>query len=178
MKVGLFSLALLALPAFQMESMQSRGFWKIERAAREIGLQEQQVEQIQQIFLDHRRSMIDLRADLEKKRLDLDVMLENDATIDDSRVMAQLDLLQGAHTKLAKTGLMAMLKVRKLLTKEQWERLQDLVQENREESGLWHGMNWGRRGGALARPPRPPQPPTPPRTPEPPSPPDAPDGIL
>jgi TonB family protein len=126
-------------------------WWKNSTVVRELGLSGTQIKEIEQTFLNHRLNLIDLRAALEREEVQLQPLMESDKP-DDAKVNAQLDRVLAARNKLEKENTMMMLAIRRILTLEQWKKLQEL-QERR------------------TAPPRPPAPPAPPSIPPPPAPP-------
>jgi Spy/CpxP family protein refolding chaperone len=100
---------------------------------KKLGLSEAQVGQIEQTFLAHRLRLVDLRADLEKQELGLQPLLDADRP-DEGKVAAQLDLITAARGRLEKGHALMLLAVRRVLSTEQWKRLQALHQERAGES--------------------------------------------
>jgi len=164
MKAAVLSMVLLAMSGFEPHGGQTGSWWRLEPVLREIGLQEQQIQQIEKLVLDQRRAAIDLRAEVEKKRLDFQEAVDADVP-DEARVLTLFDQVQAARVQLEKSELMTRLKVRKLLTPEQFDKL-------RARFGALRGG--GPRGDGWApAPPEPPQPPNrPPRAPRAPMPPE------
>ena len=109
------------------------GWWKDSEAVKKLGLSEAQVGQIEQTFLAHRLRLVDLRADLEKQELGLQPLLDADRP-DEGKVAAQLDLITAARGRLEKGHALMLLAVRRVLSTEQWKRLQALHQERAGES--------------------------------------------
>lgn len=124
-------------------------WWKNSEIVRELGLSEAQTSQIEQTFLDQRLKLIDLRAELEKQEARLQPLVEADQ-LDEAKVSAQIDQVLAARGRLEKANTMLMLSIRRVLTVEQWRKLQ-AIKEARE---LGH------------RPPMPPGAPAPPRPPD------------
>jgi TonB family protein len=132
-------------------------WWKISAVVRELGLSDTQIKEIEQTFLNHRLNLIDLRAALEREEVQLQPLMEADKP-DDAKVNAQLDRVLAARNNLEKENTMMMLAIRRILTLEQWKKLQEL-QERRT---------------APPRPPAPPSSPPPPAPAAPPAPPKPP----
>ncbi|MEW6366939.1 MAG: Spy/CpxP family protein refolding chaperone [Acidobacteriota bacterium] len=152
-------------------------WWQVERVGKEIGLQDQQIAQLEKIFLESRKSTIDLKADLEKKRLDLEAALRSDS-LDEAKIAAQTDQLGAARTRLIKALVGTIVDARKVLTPEQWKKLQ-ARRETMRSGGPGFGQGPGGWGGAER--PRGPgfmRQEAPPELPEPPAPPEAPQGSL
>ena len=103
-------------------------WWKNSEIARELGLTEAQINQIEQTFLEHRLKLIDLRAELEKQEARLQPLMEADQP-DEARVGAHIDQVLAARGRLEKANAMMMLAIRRVLSVEQWKKLQAIQQE-------------------------------------------------
>jgi Spy/CpxP family protein refolding chaperone len=127
-------------------------WWKNPRIAEEIGLNDQQKQQLEKISLDSRLKMIDLRADLEKQQVILGPMLETYHP-DEAQVLAQVDKLSEARAALEKERVQSMLATRNVLTEEQWNKL--------KESRMGFNRTFRRRDfHRRMGPPKPPAPPS------------------
>ena len=110
-------------------------WWKNSEIVKEVGISEQQVKLIEQKFLEHRLKLIDLRADVERQELKFQPLMEEDQP-DEAKVGAQLDLLLAARGRLEKANTLMMLGIRKVLTVEQWKKLEE-IKESRMRSFRW-----------------------------------------
>ncbi len=138
-------------------------WWKNSVIVQEIGLSEQQVTQIEQTFFDHRLKLIDLKATVEREETRLQPLMEADQ-VDEARIGPQIDKVLAARSALEKANVMMMLSIRKVLTVDQWKRLEELrhrrenagrLRQMREEEGV-------RRRLEMTRPDSPPPAPRPP----------------
>src|SRR6058998_1859987 len=127
-------------------------WWKNTEIARELQLSEAQIGQLEETFLEHRLKLIDLRAELERQEARLQPLLEANRP-DEAKAGAQIDLVLAARGKLEKANAMMTLSVRRILTFEQWKKLQQSLQRRQP----------GQRQkvievpfGSTAPPPRPP----------------------
>ncbi len=105
-------------------------WWKNSEIAKELQLSDQQVKQIEQTFFDYRLKLIDLRADVERNEAKLQPLIEADRP-DEQQVSAQIDATLAARAKLEKTSTLMMLAIRRVLSVEQWKKLQE-IQQKRE----------------------------------------------
>ncbi len=135
-------------------------WWKNSETVRELGLSEAQINQIEQTFLEQRLKLIDLHAELEKQEARLQPLIEADQP-DEAKVSAQIDQVLAARGRLEKANAMMMLAIRRVLTVEQWKKLQ-AIQHEREN------MHWRMMGAPFAPgiPGVPPAPTPPPRPPQ------------
>jgi Spy/CpxP family protein refolding chaperone len=147
------SLALLAAlalaPAVLAGETPEGKWWKNPRVMAELGVSQAQADEIEKIFLRSRPKLIDLRADLEKKELDLQTAMEDKAA-DRSVVEKKIEAVETSRASLQKTRALMILDMRQVLNPEQWERL---VQKQREWREQMHERRRMFRGeGARPRP--------------------------
>ena len=105
-------------------------WWKDSKMRKELNLNEQQLAKLEQTFTENKLKLIDLRANLEKEETRLQPLLEADR-LDENQVSAQLDALVAARGKLEKASAMMGIEMRRVLTQEQWKKLQSLETEMR-----------------------------------------------
>jgi len=105
-------------------------------AASEIafGLTEAQRKTLDGIALDHARSMVDLKAEVEKAELDLRAAAEAEP-FEAKRVREAFAGLQSRRGRLEQQRFELLLRVREVLTAEQWRTLARLAQERRGRAG-------------------------------------------
>jgi len=103
-------------------------WWKNSEIVPILQLTDAQINQIEQTFFDHRLKLIDLRAELEKQEARLQPLIEADQP-DEAKVGAQIDLVLAARGKLEKANAMMMLSIRRVLSVEQWKKLESIKQQ-------------------------------------------------
>ena len=131
----LFAAALavfLAAPAIRAGDTPEGKWWKNPRVASELGLSPDQSVEIEKIFVRTRPKLIDLRADLEKKQLDLQVAMD-DKTADRSAVEKKIESVEIARAALQKTRALMLLDMKQVLKPDQWEHLVQKQQERLEQ---------------------------------------------
>ena len=138
-------------------------WWKNSEVVKDLELTEAQAGQIEGAFLEHRKSLIDLRADLEHKELDLQTLMDQDRP-DTAKVSGQIDAVLAARNKLEKSNAMMMLKIRQVLSVEQWKKLQARHHLMRQREMRLRGMAVapGARRPRMGQPNPPSPPPAPP----------------
>ena len=109
-------------------------WWKNSEVVKKLELSEAQVGQIEKTFLDHRLRLVDLRAVLDKEELRLQPLLDAERP-DEAKVAAQLDRIIAARGKLDKANALMLLAIRRVLSVEQWRKLQAFQQEREGEQG-------------------------------------------
>jgi Spy/CpxP family protein refolding chaperone len=132
-------------------------WWRDSQAALRLALSEGQVARIEQTYLEHRLRLADLRANLEKQELSLQPLLDVEQP-DEVKVAAQIDRITAARGRLEKEHALMLLDIRRVLSTDQWKRLQALQQERALASHVGHppGPPEGPGPGAGRRPPLPP----------------------
>ncbi|MBI3670742.1 MAG: periplasmic heavy metal sensor [Acidobacteria bacterium] len=106
-------------------------WWKNSEIVRELGLSEAQTNQIEQVFFEQRLKLIDLRAELERQETRLQPLIEADQP-DEAKVSAQIDQVLAARGRLEKANAMMMLAIRRVLSVEQWKKLQSLQEKHHQ----------------------------------------------
>ncbi len=134
-------------------------WWKNSEIVHELGLSEAQINQIEQTFLEQRLKLIDLHAELEKQEARLQPLIEADQP-DEAKVSAQIDQVLAARGRLEKANAMMMLAIRRVLTVEQWKKLQAIQHERERMHQRMMGAPFG--PGTPGVPPAPTPPPRPP----------------
>jgi Spy/CpxP family protein refolding chaperone len=142
----------LAAPAIRAADMPDGKWWKNPRVTAELGLSQDQSTEIEKVFVRTRPKLIDLRADLEKKQLDLQVAME-DKTADRSAVEKKIESVENARAALQKTRALMLLDMKQVLKPDQWERLVQKQQERRER--MQERRRRLQEEGARPRPDRP-----------------------
>ena len=139
-------------------------WWKNSEVVQKLQLSEGQINQLEQTFLDHRLKLIDLRADVERQEARLQPLIEADQ-VDEAKALAQIDAVLAARAKLEKQNTMLMLSIRRVLSVEQWKKLQAMHHERERVMFERHGHPGGPMPPEAPTHRRAPQP-APPRPPE------------
>ena len=150
-------------------------WWKDSQLVQAIGLSDQQVQQIEKTFQDHRMQLIDLHANLEKAELQMEPMMASDQP-NEAQVNAQIDKIAQARAALEKSNAQMLFAVRRVLTPDQWKKLQAQHRERRPfpamgtrgPGGPREEMGFRRERAPRARTPQPGQPAQPAPAPQPP----------
>ncbi len=130
---------------------------------RDVGLSDDTMRQIEGIMQSSRHLLVDLRADLEKREGDLQEAL-NSPQMSPAQVEKAVDTLIEARGRLSKATTMMMVRMRQLLTHEQWRKLAELQQRPKPVLAPAPPAPPGPPALAAPRPSPAPQPP--PRPPE------------
>jgi periplasmic protein CpxP/Spy len=123
-------------------------FWNNPNIVAKLGLTDDQRKAMDDIFLQHRETLIDLRASLEKAELALEPLMKADQP-DEGKITAQIDQIAQARAELEKANARFLLAIRAKLTPEQWKQVQEFRASHQGPMRLW------RQGGQAPQPPPP-----------------------
>ena len=101
-------------------------WWKNSEIANKLQLSDQQVQQLENAFYQHRMKLADLRANIEKQDLAMQQLLDA-PTPNDSAILAQVDQRSAARNQLDREFTQMTLDFRKILTPDQWKQLRALM---------------------------------------------------
>lgn len=116
----------------QMPESLPGKWWKRPQVIRALALTTEQQDKLDQIFAKNRRDFVDLKADVEKKQLDLEeLMAKKDS--DPKKVTAAIDALEQSRAKLRKAASLMLLEMRGVLTEPQWKQVVERTEQWRQE---------------------------------------------
>jgi Spy/CpxP family protein refolding chaperone len=124
--------ASFATTAAALPGLPEGKWWKRPRIAAAIDLTSEQEGRIESIFSRARPTLIDLKADLEKKQGELQDALD-DANADRRAIAERVDAVENARAELQKARILMVLDMKQVLNPEQWERLLRMQQEMRRD---------------------------------------------
>jgi periplasmic protein CpxP/Spy len=123
-------------------------FWNNPAIVEKLKLTDDQRKSMDDIFLQHRETLVDLRGNLEKAELTLEPLVKADQP-DESKITAQIDLVAQARAELEKANARFLLAIRGKLTSDQWKQIQDFRAEHPQAMRRW------RQGGQAPGAPAP-----------------------
>lgn len=129
----------LAAVAEQFDVPPGR-WWDRPGVVRLLALSAEQQRSIQAITLTHARAMVDLKAGVEKAELDLRAAAEAEPFAAE-RVREAFGAFVAARTRLETERFEMILRIREVLSREQWQHLRRLAEEAR-----LRGVEGGERG--------------------------------
>jgi Spy/CpxP family protein refolding chaperone len=103
-------------------------WWRNSEVAQKIGLNQQQTQQLNQIFSSHRPNLAQMKANVEIEEGKLSDLLDQDQPQQD-QVLSQVTQLQNARNALEKEFTVMTLAFRGVLTPDQWKQLQSMSHE-------------------------------------------------
>ena len=125
-------------------------WWERPQVAEQLALTAEQKARLEALSVENARGMIDVKGSVEKAELDLRVAAEAEP-FDAAKVRAAFRTVQQARTRLENERFEALLRVREVLSAEQWRQLRELTRDAVRERVQ---ERRGGQGGPPARPPR------------------------
>jgi Spy/CpxP family protein refolding chaperone len=144
-----------AAPPSQRAGAKSHGHL-FPQIARELGLSEQQRDQLQQLHREKEKQAIGLEAQIRLNHLELSELIDNQAP-DRAAIGAKIDEMAGLMAQRKKLEIDTLLDAKQLLTPEQLDRFEELrgrFLREREHDGFQRGRG-GRPDGPPPLPERP-----------------------
>jgi len=123
-------------------------WWNNPRIVEKLKLTDDQRKAMDGILLQHRETLIDLRASLQKAELTMEPLMQDDQP-NEGKILAQIDKVAAARAELEKANARFLLALRGKLTPDQWKQMQDFRKEGGMPEGGMHreGMGQGGPGG-------------------------------
>ncbi len=107
------------------QGMMHGKWWNNSEVADELKLTDSERKILEEKYTDGRRKMIDLKSEVEKERLELDIVLENqDAS--KSQIVERYDNLENARKKLSKERFGLLIEVREVIGAERFQSLKEM----------------------------------------------------
>jgi len=98
-------------------------WWNNPEFAGRLGLTQDQENRMEAVFQQNRLTLIDRSAALQKEETVMGPLLSADQP-DEARVLAQIDRITQARAELEKANARMLLGMRRILTQDQWKKLQ------------------------------------------------------
>jgi periplasmic protein CpxP/Spy len=148
--------------AFRFEGERGQ-FWNNPKIVEKLKLTDDQRKAMDGILQDHRVTLIDLHANVEKAEVEMEPLMGADAP-NEAAILAQIDKIAQARAELEKANARFLLALRSKLTPDQWKQVQSFREEHGPGGGGWshdgHGQGMQGPGGQYHRhqgaPPPPP----------------------
>jgi Spy/CpxP family protein refolding chaperone len=98
-------------------------WWNNPEMAQRIGINAEQQKKMDDIFQSNRLRLVDLNATLRKDEFILEPLLQSE-TPEESKILAQIDKVAQGRAELEKANARFLLGIRRVLTPDQWKKLQ------------------------------------------------------
>lgn len=137
-------------------------WWNNPNVIERLKLTDQQRKDMDQILLEHRESLIDMRASVEKAELAMDPLIRADQP-NEQAILAQIDKIAQARAELEKANARFLLAIRSKLSPDQYKELQAWRNENHGPMGMhrWRDRGQGQKAYPGGNPGGPPSQPAP-----------------
>jgi Spy/CpxP family protein refolding chaperone len=124
------------------QEMAPGKWWRLPRVGKHLELSQEEENRLDELFLNSRRRLIDLKSAVEREQFELDNLLEKEA-LDEKAVMAQFSKLEKARSDLANERFRYLLEARKTLGFDRYQQLKVLFGEfkKRGHGGGRHGFD-------------------------------------
>jgi Spy/CpxP family protein refolding chaperone len=132
--------------AAQMPEAPPGKWWKRPRIVQMLGLTAEQQAKLEDIFSRRRREFVDLKADVERRQIDVDELVTKKDS-DPRKTSAAVDALEQSRLKLRKAFTMMFLEQKDVLSAAQWQQILDRREEWRAQRLM---ERRGAAGGELA----------------------------
>ena len=107
-------------------------WWRMPRVAEQLNLNGREKEQLDDLFIQSRRKLIDLRSAVEKERLELGILMDKEK-LDEDAVLRQFKKLGQVRANLVSERFRFLLEVRKILGAERFQSLKTLFWKSKEK---------------------------------------------
>jgi protein CpxP len=98
-------------------------WWNNPAFAAELGLSPDQQKRMEAVFEQNRPELIDLSTAVQKEEANMEPLLSVDQP-DESKVLMQIDRIAQARAQLEKANARMLLGLRRVLTQDQWKKLE------------------------------------------------------
>ncbi len=116
----------------QMPEAPPGKWWKRPAIVRGLNLTPEQQGKLEDIFSRRRREFVDLKADVERRQIDVEELVSAKDS-DSKKVVASVDALEQSRLRLRKTATMMFLEQKDVLSAGQWQQILTRRDEWRRE---------------------------------------------
>jgi Spy/CpxP family protein refolding chaperone len=109
-------------------------WWRNPDMVQKLGLNSDQQKKIEDIFQQHRLKLVDLDAALQREEITLEPLMAADSP-DETKTLAQIDKVAQARAELEKANARFLFGIRRVLTPDQWKKLQDAARPEGGDRG-------------------------------------------
>jgi Spy/CpxP family protein refolding chaperone len=121
--VGILLILTLNLPGSAAgQDAPSGKWWYNPKVVQNLNLTQAEVRQLDQLYVESHRKLIELKNAVEREQFELDTLLDK-KTVDDAKVREQFKRLERARTDLADERLGFVIRVREIIGAERFQQL-------------------------------------------------------
>ncbi|HQG31345.1 MAG TPA: periplasmic heavy metal sensor [Deltaproteobacteria bacterium] len=103
-------------------------WWQVPSMADKVGVSQSEKEALDSLYVQNRRTLIDLKSNVEKERFELDNIL-GQQNFNERAALNQFQKLEQQREKLSMERFRYLLQVRKILGQERYQRLMSMARE-------------------------------------------------
>ncbi len=121
--IGILMIFVISLPDFAGgQDIPSGKWWYNQKVVENLGLTQSEIRQLDQLYVDSHRRLIELKNAVEREQFELDTLLGK-KTVDDAKVRQQFKRLESARTDLADERLRFVIGVREIIGADRFQQL-------------------------------------------------------
>jgi Spy/CpxP family protein refolding chaperone len=126
---GAIFMILVGTPLSTLAQERPAGkWWQLPQVSKELNLKSDEKKELENLFVENRRKLIELKSDVERARLDLDVLLDR-TPLDEDAIKKQYNLLERARESLARERFRFLLEVRRMLGPDRFGTLKGMFRQ-------------------------------------------------
>ena len=121
--IGILMIFVISLPDFAGgQDIPSGKWWYNQNVVQNLNLTQSEIRQLDQLYVDSHRRLIELKNSVEREQFELDTLLSK-KTVDDAKVRQQFKRLESARTDLADERLRFVIGVREIIGADRFQQL-------------------------------------------------------
>ena len=121
--IGILMIFAISMPDFAgSQDMPSGKWWYNQKIVQNLNLTQSEIRQLDQLWVDSQRRLIELKSAVEREQFELDNLL-NKKTVDDAQVRKQFKRLESARSDLADERLRFVIRVREIIGPDRFQQL-------------------------------------------------------
>ena len=121
--IGILMIFAISMPDFAgSQDMPSGKWWYNQKIVQNLNLTQSEIHQLDQLYVDSHRRLIELKSAVEREQFELDNLL-NKKTVDDAQVRKQFKRLESARSDLADERLRFVIGVREIIGPDRFQQL-------------------------------------------------------
>ena len=121
--VGILLILMINLPGLASgQDVPSGKWWYNQKVVQNLNLTQNEIRQLDQLYVDSHRRLIELKNAVEREQFELDTLLGK-KKVDDAKVREQFKRLEEARTDLANERLGFVIRVREIIGAERFQQL-------------------------------------------------------
>jgi len=121
--IGILMIFVISLPEFAGgQDIPSGKWWYNQKVVQNLNLTQSEIHQLDQLWVDSQRRLIELKNAVEREQFELDTLLSK-KTVDDAAVRQQFKRLERARTDLADERLRFVIGVREIIGPDRFQQL-------------------------------------------------------